>query len=519
MIILKMLCAASAQHLETGSIVDLDRVITEYAWRELKRDSRWYDCLRRVDFVVDVPWNFFEFDHKTTRFKTRSGTGEDGYRQKKQVELFRTDFTNSTCKDQVYKLRTQRQTKAATSVAIQKGFTLKGNTNFKLKIPEAIGHFGVSASADGYLRVCRARGETFEDTFNWQVDSDVTVEPKHVTKARLIVTEDELVADFEVRTSMRMPTGEAPIIVKRKGSKEIYAVLMISDLREVFAEIDCNVLTLSKTESESKKPRYAIEFVTQGILESVRWRNQKICLESSPIQEIPVLSTPSPQGDDTFSKIRNDDLPLYSSVIQSKISEQTAKVDERRTEAKIYDVPRVKKESKKDLRFNVVPTVIQDKTEDLYESPEKVISNILSEGIGISMPSLPLNIPHAPDVKPKVRDSRSPEAPKVPRDVRPPEPSVRELQRQFNISISEEPVSQPTTQDLSQYHPPGQRIYFRQGAATQYKPMLGEMTQISEETEKSTSKQSSMSEEGNIDDSLSLDSGDSTRKVSKVTSV
>ena len=505
MIILKMLCAASAQHLETGSIVDLDRVITEYAWRELKRDSRWYDCLRRTDFIVDVPWNFFEFDHKTTRFKTRSGTGEEGYREKKQVELFRTDFTNSTCKDQVYKLRTQRQTKAATSVAIQKGFTLKGNTNFKLKIPQAIGHFGVSASADGYLRVSRARGETFEDTFTWQVDSDVTVEPKHVTNARLIVTEDELVADFEVRTSMRMPSGEAPIIVKKKNTKEIYAVLMISDLREVFADIDCNVLTLSKQESESKKPRYAIEFVTIGILESVRWRNQKICLESCPISE--AVSTPSPQGAEASAKVRNDDLPLYSSVIYSKILEQAAKSEERHAEAKLsHDAQRVKK----DLRFNVVPTVIQEK-EEQYESPEKVISNILSEGIGINMPSLPLNIPHSADVKPKPRL----------RDTRSPEPSVSDLQRHFNLNISAEQVSQPSSQELSQFQPPGQRIYFRPGAIPPHKPMLGEISQISEETEKSASvsKQSSMSEEGNIDDAMSLDSGDSARKVSKVTSV
>ena len=502
MIILNMLCAASAQHLETGSIVDLDRVITEYAWRELKRDSRWYDCLRRNDFIVDVPWNFFEFDHKTTRFKTRTGTGEEGYREKKQVELFRTDFTNSTCKDQVYKLRTQRQTKAATSVAIQKGFTLKGNTNFKLKIPQSIGHFGVSASADGYLRVSRARGETFEDTFTWQVDSDVTVEPKHVTNARLIVTEDELVADFEVRTSMRMPTGEAPVIVKRKSTKEIYAVLMISDLREVFSDVDCNVLTLSKVESESKKPRYAIEFVTTGILESIRWRNQKICLESCPIANKPTLE--SPQGAEGSMKVYNDNLPLYSSVICSKILEQAAKseepVVEHHSEGKnVADSQRVKK----DLRFNVVPTVIQEK-EEHYESPERVISNILSEGIGINMPPLPLNIPHTADVKPKSPDT-----------------SVSELQRQFNLNLSSEPPSKPSIQDLSYFQPPGQRIYFRPGTTTPYKPMLGEISQISEETEKSASisKQSSMSEEGNIDDALSLDSGDSARKVSKVTSV
>ncbi|KAH3813336.1 hypothetical protein DPMN_141791 [Dreissena polymorpha] len=191
-------------------------------------------------FPFDVSWNFFEFDHRTTRFQLRTGQAEGGFREQKQVELFRTDFTNNTNKDQVYKLRTQRHTKAATAVAIQRGFILKGNTNFKLKIPPEIGHFGVSASADGYLRVCKPRGKTFEDTFIWQVDSDVKVEDNHVTNARLIVTEDEHVADFEVRTLMRMPMGEAAIIVRKKNyNNEIYTVMMISDLREVFSDIDC----------------------------------------------------------------------------------------------------------------------------------------------------------------------------------------------------------------------------------------------------------------------------------------
>ncbi|KAH3813333.1 hypothetical protein DPMN_141788 [Dreissena polymorpha] len=127
---------------------------------------RWYDCSKKNCFSFDVSCNFFEFDHRTTRFQLRTGQAEGGFRKRKQVELFRTDFTNNTNTDQVYKLRTQRHTKAATAVAIQRGFILKGNTNSNvLKIPPEIGHFGVSASADGYLRVCKPRGETFEVTF------------------------------------------------------------------------------------------------------------------------------------------------------------------------------------------------------------------------------------------------------------------------------------------------------------------------------------------------------------------
>ncbi|KAH3813330.1 hypothetical protein DPMN_141785 [Dreissena polymorpha] len=149
-----MLCSHPLPPMEGGAIVDLEKVFTEYAWRELMREMRWYDCSKKNCFSFDVSWNFFEFDYNTTRFQLRTGQVEGGFRERKKVELFRTDFTNNAIKGQVYKLRTQRQTKAATAVAIQRVFILKGNTNSKLKIPLKIGHIGVSASADGYLRVC-----------------------------------------------------------------------------------------------------------------------------------------------------------------------------------------------------------------------------------------------------------------------------------------------------------------------------------------------------------------------------
>ena len=388
---LEMICGQHPHPMDTGSIIDLEKIITDYAWKELKRELKWYDCMKRNCFTFDVSWNFFEFDHKTTRFQLRTGNVEGGYRERKQVELFRTDFTNNTNKDQVYKLRTQRQTKAATAVAIQKGFTLKGNTNFKLKIPPEIGHFGVSASADGYLRVCRPRGETFEDVFTWQVDSDVTVEPNHVTNAKLLVAEDELVADFEVRTLMRMPTGEAPIIVRRGNSKDIYAVMMISDLRDVFNDIDCKIINISKPDA-SKSPsdhsrksqspsRYAIEFITHGILESVRWRNQKICLQSHPIKDV---TTPLSQtGVATATPTYQEDNSVYASSFLGKIIEHAVADAANELREGEREVEKGAK-AKKDLRFNIVPTVISEPEEDPYETPEKLLSTLIRESASIT---------------------------------------------------------------------------------------------------------------------------------------
>ncbi|KAK3603678.1 hypothetical protein CHS0354_023275 [Potamilus streckersoni] len=356
-----MLCACNSQPPETGTVTDIDRVITEYAWKELKRDSRWYNCLRRADFLVEVPWNFFEFEHKTVKFTPRTHHNVDGYQERKQVELFRTDFTNNTGKDQVYKLRTNRQTRARTNVTIQRGYTFKGNTNFRLTIPSNIGNFGVSASADGYLRVTQSRGETFEEVFDWQVDSDVTVEPNHATHAKLMVTEEELIADFEVKTTMFMPTGETPIIVKRKSNMEIYAVLIISNLSEIFSSIENCQVSIIK-DPDTKRPRHVIEFVTTGIIESVRWRNQRICLESRPISDCDKASIPREASS-------NEDVPVYSSTIVSKVIEHATKENEGREkveEQKFKEQLRIRK----DLRFNVIPTIITEVDEENYESPD-----------------------------------------------------------------------------------------------------------------------------------------------------
>ena len=546
--LLGMLCSLPSQPLEPGSIIDLEKVITEYAWRELKRDLKWYDCVKRIDFTFDVSWNFFEFDHKTTRFQLRSGSSDGGYREKKQVELFRTDFTNNTNKDQVYKLRTQRQTKAATAVAIQKGFTLKGNCNFKLKIPTEIGHFGVSASADGYLRVCRPRGETFEDTFTWQVDSDVTVEPNHVTNARLLVTEDELVADFEVRTLMRMPTGEAPIIVKRKNNKEIYAVMMISDLRDVFADIDCKIINIGKTdkqESDSKRPqsRYAIEFITHGILESVRWRNQKICLQSYPIRDFHVGKT---EGITTIIDDQSPPGHIYPSSVLSKVLEHAIAdgADELRAEKDDEKGAR----AKKDLRFNIVPTVISE-PEETSEAPENVLSTLIRESMSLTgSPSR--SVSRQPQIQ-RQAHARIPELSEEPitrpiilsqRDA----PNLQELQTQEQSELKscdtvvyktrdtgfqeQSNISQQYSLQEHQYKSQVENFYLRSGTGEQaipYRPMSRDITKIAEEPEreqaasmsKQSSVQSDVQSEGTLDDATeSLDSGDS-RRVSKVTSV
>lgn len=354
-----MLCSCGEQSRDAGPIVDIEKTIQDYAWRELKRDARWYQgpLLRRSCYEIEVPWNFYEFDHQTVRFAprhTRQSAG-DGFRERKHVELFSTDYRNSTGKDQIYNLKAQRQTKALTNVTFQRGFNIKGKANFKLKIPERYGHCGVTASADGHLRVTKCRGETLDEMFTWQVDSDITVDPYHVTKVTLVVTEDEFIADFEVRTTMKMTTGEAPIILKRKRDNHIHAVLLISDLGEIFGDLGCPVINVLKGDEGDKQS--AIEIVTTGVLESLRWRDQRISIESRPI---------GPSEPEMYDN--HYDVPMYSKDIYSRVIKHATQDDDLHAldRDKIHDNTVGVKSETRDLRFKIIPKIVTESPDEVF---------------------------------------------------------------------------------------------------------------------------------------------------------
>ncbi|XP_060070464.1 uncharacterized protein LOC132550419 [Ylistrum balloti] len=355
-----MLCSCGEQSRDSGPIVDLEKTIQDYAWRELKRDARWYQgpLLRRSCYDIEVPWNFYEFEHQTVRFAPRHNrhTVGDGFRERKHVELFSTDYKNNTGKDQIYNLKTQRQTKALTNVTFQRGFNIKGKANFKLKIPERYGHCGVTASADGHLRVTKCRGETLDEMFTWQVDSDITVDPYHVTKVTLVVTEDEFIADFEVRTTMKLTTGEAPIILKRKRDNHIHAVLLISDLGEIFGDLGCPVINVLKGD-EGDKQSCAIEIITTGVLESLRWRDQRISIESRPI---------GPSESEPYDN--HYDVPMYSKDIYSRVIKHATQDDDLPVldRDKINDSTVGVKTETRDLRFKIIPKIVTESPDEVF---------------------------------------------------------------------------------------------------------------------------------------------------------
>ncbi|XP_063430926.1 uncharacterized protein LOC134712873 [Mytilus trossulus] len=422
-----MLCACGNESTDNGPIIDIDQVLQDYAWRELKRDARWYQSplLRRSFYEIEIPWNFYEFSHKTVNFSLRNNNhiSSDGLKNRKQVELFSTQYENNTAKDQVYNLKTNRQTQARTYVSFQKGFAIKGKANFSIDIPERFGHCGVTASASGKLKVTKIRGESLEEMFAWQVDSDITVDPYHVTNVKLVVTEDEFVADFEIKTTLRMPTGEAPIILKRKRDNHIQAVLLISDLHEAFSDLSNTVVNFVKSDSTGS-PKGVVEFCTTGILDSVRWRDQRITIESKPL---------SPSITEAADLLY--DIPLYAKDIYSQVIKHATKEKENRLDMRTQDQinqggsASLSKTETRDLRLNIIPKIIT-------EGPE---SDVFFKDSDISMGDAitALSVAAHPIIRqselPKVAEEIKIDMPKVPEPQQPTQqqrrPSLTSLKR------------------------------------------------------------------------------------------
>lgn len=364
--------------MDYGPVIDIQKLIQDYVWKEFTRDVCCIQGIfvRRSDFIIDIPWSFFEIYHRTIKFNPRSKLAS-GLRDQKQVVLFSTNFRNNTQKEQSYKLKTQRHTKATTTITCQRGYVVGCCTNLylKLQLPEKYSDCGVSAGLSGQLTVTRPPGETIEETYIWETDSDVVVEPNYLTEAKIMLTEDEMVADFEVRSTLRMPSGEAPVTIRRKKDMEIQGVVMINDLSDVFA--DCNVSIIEVATSD-RKVTYHIEITTIGILQSIRWRNQRILLESHPIDHgskaaegarEPIKQTASLESKESVIPIESKE--VCSQILRHATRSMEATIvppSPEKDKAERAEKPERSEKSEisetKDMRFPNIPTIITEMAED-----------------------------------------------------------------------------------------------------------------------------------------------------------
>ncbi|KAK7483870.1 hypothetical protein BaRGS_00024887 [Batillaria attramentaria] len=253
-------------------IADVEKLIADYAWTKFQQTSGRLQrlCMRRKDYTIEVPMNYFHFEEITPPNVEAMG---------EQLQMTKHAAAKSSSKD-TYEFRFEKTRKASLTVTYQKGFSIGGKANFSLDLVYVPG-----LHIEGRYEVQNSTGQTFEDTQTTSVKSDVTVDKRSARTAVVVLEERRIHAKFQVTVKMTMPGGKAVVYIKNKHGERV-STRQIQNLIPVF----------NKKYATEQHEGKAAEFVVQGIMEGSLPASHQICLQDEDLdngegQEMKAIQT------------------------------------------------------------------------------------------------------------------------------------------------------------------------------------------------------------------------------------
>ncbi|XP_064607342.1 uncharacterized protein LOC135471865 [Liolophura sinensis] len=163
----------------------------------------------------DINWNNLRVSHGETEYFDQIRSTSP-----KSHVLFTAHFTNSTEKDQVYTLKTERRTRSTCTVAVMKGFTYGYNMDIKLTPPNPV--IEANAGFHGEMAIEKTSDNTFEEELVWSVDNQITVPPMFKTTAKLVIKEDEYNGHFKTESKF---AGKVHVTLRSKKDNTILTTI------------------------------------------------------------------------------------------------------------------------------------------------------------------------------------------------------------------------------------------------------------------------------------------------------
>ncbi|BFZ06171.1 hypothetical protein BsWGS_09210 [Bradybaena similaris] len=299
---------------DTSQILDVELILQDHVWDLfLQRQSRLQRlCLRRSDFHISVPMNYFHFetlrqkvsprnrpetggdahivDQKTRDGNTtasekipRSKVGKERTSNSNIVEIA-TDFVNDTDREQTYKFRLEKTRKAILSVSYQRGFTVGGKARFSVGLPKLASDSQASVETDMTINVTKQEGENVEETVVLETTSDIKVKERSKYVAKVVLAEVKVSYDFSVWCRISMPAGGAPVSISKKKDGDVVYNATLKRLDTIFSRFK-NQIKITTVPSSSETNEYVVDIKNTGIIEGVRLSDQRIILESTDLQK------------------------------------------------------------------------------------------------------------------------------------------------------------------------------------------------------------------------------------------
>ncbi|CAL1546609.1 unnamed protein product [Lymnaea stagnalis] len=282
-------------------IVDLKEVLRNNAWNSYVKELTKFQQfgLKRDNFEIDVPENYYVFQHVSTVVGVDADDKEEqevigdskegasipqqnkamiisGTKTSPDKVSLETFFGNDTPDRQTYKFRIEKSRKTVISVSFQKGFTFGGKANFSIGLTKDT---SLGIEADMHFQVTKTDCETFEETILTEATSDIVVAPHSHCTASVCLLEKPFYKNFKVTTRMSMPQGEAPVYIRRKSDGKRVMLSTITNLTREFNKknVPCVEEVIDK---HGQKSKTKVDFVTCGVLQGTLVCNHKILLKS-----------------------------------------------------------------------------------------------------------------------------------------------------------------------------------------------------------------------------------------------
>ena len=264
-------------------IVDVDEIIKRYCWKELV-ELKFFD--RASKYEMEVRWNCIDKTHKLIKFKVNKAAENENSLgdkiQKRDLCLFRTQFKNHSDEEQSYTFKTERQTKSSVNVSVQKGYQIGGNLAVEFSLPgqslvPGMDSVKITGGLSGQLQLTKTKGETFEETLTWTVDSQVKVPPHTLTTASLIIQEENLSAEFSIESSFRVVASAVSVHLKEKKTGKIVQKFEIP--RDSFAGV------FEKLKAFKMDDTGIVKCITSGVCHMVYGAEQIVQVNSAPLKE------------------------------------------------------------------------------------------------------------------------------------------------------------------------------------------------------------------------------------------
>nr|KAG5697712.1 hypothetical protein BaRGS_000597 [Batillaria attramentaria] len=281
--------------------------------------------LRRKNFKIEVPMNFYSFEQLEQTFKPRKrragavdagcGNGPSGSKLEGKALAHRdqtspehtgleTVFNNDTGEEQTYNFKFEKIRKATISVSYQKGYSIGGKANFSLGLPKVLSDGSAGVELDMHVQVSKTTGETFEESLTTSATSEIKVSGYSHYTASVVMEERSLVADFVLDIIMSMPAKRAPVYIKDKKTGEQVFVYNLNSLLDLFED---NPDVTRVKDEEGKVRADAVQFRIEGKVDGMQLSSHTINLSGRKIPGRELNSSGSPDAAQASDGARTSD--------------------------------------------------------------------------------------------------------------------------------------------------------------------------------------------------------------------